>query len=76
MTAEMVAALPDGSMIHDGKIAYALHGGQASRWSFAGYGNPVDLSSLDMEALHVLTPETSGAVLRAGYKPVWHPSAG
>jgi hypothetical protein len=76
MTAEMVAALPDGSMIHDGKVAYALHGGRASHWSFDGYGGPMHLSALDPTTLRVLTPATTIEVLRAGYRPVWHPSAG
>src|SRR5690606_3627581 len=39
-------ALPDGTMIHDGKVAYALRAGQALRWSFQGYDDPLDLSSL------------------------------
>lgn len=69
-------ALPDGTMIHDGETAYASRGGRALRWSFEGYGDPVSLSSLDLEALRVLTPATSVAVLAAGFAPVWHPSAG
>jgi hypothetical protein len=75
MTAETVAALPNGSMIHDGKTAYALRKGRASRWSFGGYGDAINLSSLDPEMLNCLTPATSVAVIAAGFTPVWHPSA-
>jgi hypothetical protein len=75
MTAEMAAALPDGTMIHDGKTAYALRRGRASRWSFDGYGDPFHLSALGLTTLRVLTPATTVAVLAAGFRPVWHPSA-
>jgi hypothetical protein len=69
------SVLPDGTMIHDGKTAYALRGGRALRWSFEGYGEPVALSLLDHETLRVLTPETTVAVLAGGFVPVWHSSA-
>jgi len=75
MTAEMVAVLPDGSMIHDRKTAYALRGGLAMRWSFDGFGDPLHLSALDLIKLRVLTPATSVAVIAAGFTPIWHPSA-
>jgi len=70
------SALPDGTMIHDGETAYALRGVKALRWSFEGYGDPVELSSLDIAALRVLTPATSVAVLAEGFAPAWHASAG
>lgn len=75
MTAGMLAAKPDGTMIHDGETAYALRGGQALRWSFEGYGGSVGLAALNMQTLRVLTPATSVAVLAAGFSPAWHPSA-
>jgi hypothetical protein len=66
---------PDGTMITDGSSAYCLRGGRALRWSFEGYGDGVPLSALDGKELAVITPETTIAVLRLGYEPVWHPSA-
>jgi len=66
-----LAALPDGAMVADGARAYALHDGTALPWSFAGYGRPVGFRALD-DALKVLTPATTLAVLRQGYEPVWH----
>ena len=68
-----LAGLPDGTMVARGGKAYALRGGTALPWSFAGYGKPVDFSEL--AELILLTPLTTVAVLRQGYRPVWHPTA-
>jgi hypothetical protein len=70
-----VSALPDGVVIAQGNQAFALRGGKALKWSFAGYGLPADLEDLGSEALTVLTPATTLAVLRHGFEPEWHPSA-
>ncbi len=65
-----LAALPEGAMVTDGHRAYALRGGAALPWSFAGYGPPVGFNSLG-NPLSLLTPATTLAVLLQGYKPVW-----
>jgi len=65
-----LAALPDGAMVADGPRAYALRHGAALPWSFAGYGRPVGFGSLG-DALTLITPGTTLAVLRQGYHPVW-----
>ncbi|RUX29727.1 hypothetical protein EOA13_11805 [Mesorhizobium sp. M7A.F.Ca.US.011.01.1.1] len=70
-----LADLPDGAMVGDGGIAYALRGGRALRWCFAGYGPPADFDLLEGKTLSLLTPATTLAVLRHGFRPVWHPSA-
>jgi len=75
MTAREMAALPDGAMIANGEHAYAFRGGKVLRWSFEGYGDAIDLSSIDSETHRVLTPATTVAVLAAGFEPAWHPSA-
>lgn len=72
---EDLAGLPDGAMLADGGTAYALRGGKAVRWSFAGYGPPGDFSLLEGKALALLTPATTLAVLQHGFRPVWHPTA-
>lgn len=69
-----LATLPDGAMIAQGGRAYALREGTALPWSFAGYGRAVGFSALAGPSL--LTPPTTVAVLRQGYRPVWHPTAG
>jgi hypothetical protein len=74
-TAAQLSALPEGTMVTDGAGCYALRGGAALRWSFAGYDKPVAPASLSGQPLHLLTPATTLAVLRLGYRPVWHPSA-
>lgn len=70
-----LASLPDGTMIADGAAAYALRGGKAMRWSFAGYGDRTAFENLAGRPMLVLTPATGISVLRQGYAPVWHPSA-
>lgn len=65
--------LPDGAMVAEGERAYALRGGQAFGWSFAGYAQPIGLDRLGAQPLRLLTPPTTIAVLRQGYAPVWGP---
>lgn len=67
-------ALPEGVMITRNGRAYALRSGQLLPWSFAGYDPPVAPASLDTLPIALLTPATAIAVLRAGYRPAWHPS--
>lgn len=74
-TAAQLSALPEGTMVTDGAGCYALRGGAALRWSFAGYDKPMAFAKLSGRAIGVLTPVATLAVLRLGYRPVWHPSA-
>lgn len=68
--------LPDGAMIAADGEAYAVREGKVRRWSFSGYGAPLDFDALSGRRLRLLTPAATLAVLRRGYAPVWHPSAG
>jgi hypothetical protein len=65
--------LPDGAMIALKEGAFAVHGGSLLRWTPQGYDarrrRPRDIS------VDVLTPPAILAVLAAGYRPQWHPSA-
>lgn len=72
---EDLAGLPDGAMVADGRTVYALRRGKTLRWSFAGYGPPADFGLLKGRTLSLLTPATTLAVLRHGFRPVWHPTA-
>ncbi|TPM40623.1 hypothetical protein [Mesorhizobium sp. B2-3-4] len=72
---DALAGLPDGAMIAAGGSAYAVRHGRMLAWSFAGYGPPTILDRSRDETLVLLTPETTLAVLRRGFQPVWHPSA-
>jgi hypothetical protein len=68
-----IDTLPDGAMIAAGADAFALWGTRLLRWRPSGYaesqrrprGTDVD----------VLTSPSIVAVLAAGYRPLWHPSA-
>jgi hypothetical protein len=76
LDAQDLAALPDATMVADCDRAYALRKGTALRWSFGGYGERLDFSALHGRPLRLLTPAATLAVLREGYEPAWHPSAG
>jgi hypothetical protein len=61
--------LPDGAMIvRDGR-PYAVRSETLLPWRFAGYGAP---AALDPDAVvDVLTPPSTVAALKGGYKPLW-----
>ncbi|WP_439572988.1 hypothetical protein [Phreatobacter sp.] len=67
------AGLPDGTMIVVGGEAFALRGEAALPWSFAGYFPALPRPWREVD---VLTPPSTIAVLREGFAPVWHNSAG
>ncbi|RWE39099.1 MAG: hypothetical protein EOS78_11785 [Mesorhizobium sp.] len=72
---DALARLPDGAMVAAGGSPYALRHGKILPWTFAGYGPPTSLDRFEDETPVLLTPETTLAVLRHGFQPVWHPSA-
>ena len=67
--------LPDGAAIvmPGGDKAAMLRGGQLLRWAPKGYVSAGPRPRGASVAL--LTPPSIVAVLKAGYRPVWHPSA-
>jgi hypothetical protein len=61
--------LPDGAMIARDERAYVVRAGALLPWSFAGYGAP---APLDPDAVvDVLTPPSTVAALKSGYRPLW-----
>jgi hypothetical protein len=71
-----IESLPDGSMMAAGRRAFALRDRKLREWSFEGWHDePVRLPDLRPD-IRLLTPPTSVAVLRQGFRPVWHPSIG
>ncbi|MEU4194644.1 hypothetical protein AB0E69_22285 [Kribbella sp. NPDC026611] len=73
-TTQDLADLPDGAMIRfDGAPALVL-GGRVLPWSWQGYGVPRQPPGL--RAVEVLTPPANLVVLKAGFVPLLHPSAG
>lgn len=69
-----VAKLPEGAMIFQGDRFFARKGKRLRGWSFAAWGDNFDPVELEHD-IWVATPPTTVAILRAGYQPVWHPSA-
>lgn len=66
--------LPDGAMVTLGDgVAYLWHNGLLRPWSTEGYG--VARAGSCEQAVEVLTPATTLAVLHAGYRPALHPTA-
>ena len=68
--------LPDGVMVKhiaNGTI-YFLHAGKAYPWSFQGYAAACVPDTLQGPFL-ILTPASTVAALRQGYRPELHPSA-
>ena len=59
----------------DGK-AHAVAGGQMWPWHFSGYGPPVAHGTVAGAVATLITPPTTLAVLKAAYRPVWHPTIG
>ena len=65
-----VEDLPDGVMVRqDGTVGLLLDGALRP-WSFAGYGDPVDVA----DRVELLTPPATVAAIAAGYRPMLHPS--
>jgi hypothetical protein len=61
--------LPEGAMIARDGRAYAVRSGTLWPWSFAGYGAPL-LFEPGVIA-DVLTPPSTVAALKGGYRPIW-----
>ena len=61
--------LPDGAMIARDGRAHAVRAGMLSPWGFAGYG---EAAPLEPDAVvDVLTPPSTVAALKGGYRPLW-----
>jgi hypothetical protein len=69
-----LSSLPDGTVVeHDGR-PHLLCGQRLLLWSFSGYGPAISVgASITMK---VLTPPSLVRVVRAGFVPQIHPSAG
>jgi hypothetical protein len=65
-----VAELPDGAMVTLSGDAYLVARGKMFRWSEAGYEKP----ATRLRADGLLTPPSTVAALRAGYRCTLHPS--
>jgi hypothetical protein len=66
-----LSQLPDGAMVAAGDDAFLMSGGRMLHWSPSGYAPVEAMPRLD----GMLTPPSTLAALRAGYRPVLHASA-
>ncbi|MFM2423246.1 MAG: hypothetical protein RL291_1776 [Pseudomonadota bacterium] len=68
-----IGDLPDGAVVVVDGVAQLVRGGAVRAWSFGGYGPPRRLAPKTPVAL--LTPQSTVAILAAGYAPRLHGSA-
>ena len=68
-----VRDLPDGVMVRHAGVVGLLRAGSLRPWSFQGYGPAVAIAPVT--EVEVLTPPSSVAALRAGFRPLLHPTA-
>ena len=64
-------ALPDGAMVQAGEAHFLIVRGTPLRWSMAGYRPHGDA----IEDAMLLTPPSTLRAMKAGYRPLLHPSA-
>ena len=69
-----LAGLPDAAMVSVAGRPHAVKEGRLLPWSFAGYADALPWDGIG--EVEVLTPRVFVAILAAGYRPAWHPSAG
>lgn len=62
--------LPSGTVVAVSGAAYTIAAGRAFRWGEYGYGPPQAIRDADS----LLTPPSTFMALRAGYRPVLHPT--
>jgi hypothetical protein len=65
-----LSELPDGAVIAASGSAFTIAGGRAFHWTEQGYAAPQEIRRAD----GLLTPPSTFAALRAGYRPVLHPT--
>ncbi|RUM99104.1 hypothetical protein EET67_05585 [Pseudaminobacter arsenicus] len=68
--------LPDGAMVFQNGSCFAKRESRLWAWTFRGYGDAWHYAELAALDIWLATPATTIAALKAGYKPVWHESAG
>jgi hypothetical protein len=62
--------LPDGTMVAAGDDAFLIRDGRPLHWTPLGYGK-----AREIRATGLITPPSIVGALRAGYRPVLHPTA-
>ncbi len=73
LNAKTIAELPNGTMISAEGVPHALRDGQLLAWAFTGYNKIISIRGI---RANLITPPSIVRVLKNGYQPVWHESAG
>lgn len=68
-----LAALPSGTFIDRGGLAYLLWNGKLLAWTFGGYGPPIAIQR--NEIVRVMTPLSIVSAFKANFVPQVHESA-
>ena len=63
--------LPDGAMVAQGGLALAIRGEWLVPWFVQGYGRICSRSGVEHADTFLLTPPSTVAAIRAGYRPIW-----
>ncbi|MEW9807721.1 hypothetical protein [Mesorhizobium marinum] len=64
-------SLPDGAMVAQGGLAFAVHGDWLVPWFMQGYGRICSRAGVETDDTSLLTPPATVAAIRAGYRPIW-----
>jgi len=70
---ERLAELPVGTFVVHNGHPHLLNGSRLLPWQASGYRESIRVAN--STRVHVLTPYSTVAVLRAGYNPLLHPSS-
>lgn len=64
-----ISQLPNGAMVQADGAAFTIFNGRSYRWTPEGYAPQVTLAAAD----RLLTPHSTLAALKTGYRPILHP---
>ena len=74
LTPEDAWKLPDGAMVAQGGLAFAVRGEWLVPWFMQGYGRICSRTAVEYADTFLLTPPSTVATIRAGYRPIWSPT--
>lgn len=71
LTPEDAWKLPDGAMVVQAGLPFAVLGEWLVPWFNEGYGRISDRSAVEQVDTFLLTPPSTVAAIRSGYRPIW-----
>ena len=61
-------------MVAQGGLAFAVRGEWLVPWFMQGYGRICSRTAVEYADTFLLTPPSTVAAIRAGYRPIWSPT--